>query len=263
MKLEESIKYEFKNKDYLNIILELDNRYITLGNNLLNTYIDYVLLNDLKETSDNYQELKNYLLSNEVIDDIVKKFDYDFDYHDRFSDYFKSILASILLDSNIDKVIEYINNIINIKEYILLHNKEVFSIYDLEKRKYKSKPVLEIDGNEVKLHLTQIDEVFKGTKGTLLLSKIEAFEKAYKYIKDNNLELKLKDIIPYASEDDSVTQLQELFDKGYISEPVYKLALKENNNGVDIWKCRVLVEGYRESFSKEDTSNKKAKRLAS
>ena len=71
----------------------------------------------------------------------------------------------------------------------------------------------------------------------------------------------MTDIVGYPDQDRCINQLQELFAKGFINEPVYKIAMKGTNNGVDIWKCRIMIEGYKESFNAEDTSKKNAKRI--
>ncbi len=73
----------------------------------------------------------------------------------------------------------------------------------------------------------------------------------------------MEDIIGYPNPENASNQLDLLFQRGFIKEPVYKFQLKGNNNGVDIWRCRILVEGYKESFSADDSSKKGAKKSAS
>ena len=91
---------------------------------------------------------------------------------------------------------------------------------------------------------------------------MEAYKEAYNYIVDNNLILRIKDIIGVPSVENAVDQLQNLFVKGFINEPLYKINLKGTVNGEDVWRCRLIVDGIKESFSADDSSKKSAKRIA-
>ena len=72
----------------------------------------------------------------------------------------------------------------------------------------------------------------------------------------------MKDIVGDADLQNCVNQLQDLYQKGFINEPIYKITLKGSSGGVDTWRCRVIVDGYKESFSFDDTSKKSGKRNA-
>ena len=110
--------------------------------------------------------------------------------------------------------------------------------------------------------LDGIDTLFEGSSTSKIKALSISFENAYNYIVSNKLELKLKDVVGHADNENCISQLQELWEKGYINEPIYKITLKGSVNGMDLWKCRILVDGYKETFSFSDSSKKKAKRLA-
>ena len=85
---------------------------------------------------------------------------------------------------------------------------------------------------------------------------------AYDYLESNNLLLKMSDVVGYPDQDKCINQLQELYVKGFINEPVYKISMKGTTpNGIDMWKCRIMIDGLKESFSAEDTSKKNVKRV--
>ena len=110
--------------------------------------------------------------------------------------------------------------------------------------------------------MNEIDNEFKSKNETIFISLNEASKIAYKYLEDNNLLLKVTDLVGYPDQEKSISQLQELYVKGFINEPIYKISLKgTNTGGVDIWKCRIMIDGIKESFSADDTSKKNSKRI--
>ena len=270
--IENIIGYKFKNKDMLETIAidddllafanyiisyTVDNKIINelfyYENNILNSYFDFKYINDFI----------NLVLSDEYLEERITKLHLNNDLpQDNQVNSFKLLIANIIKDSNDFSIIE---KLLNLDEAIInrIEDKTNYGklVFEWAKRKYVGKPVIEVKNDEIILSLEGIDKKFQCPLKTKIISILEASKEAYKYIEENNLILKMTDIVGYPDQDRCINQLQELFAKGFINEPVYKIAMKGTNNGVDIWKCRIMIEGYKESFNAEDTSKKNAKRI--
>ncbi len=275
--IEELINYEFKNKQLEDNILNLDDNLITIGDSFINSYIslkintEFVYYDDGIKYYFDYDLLNNLklqLLSNDNLADRAIKIHLDnvSNKNDRYHDLFKALIGAYVLDN---VIIDYdkIDNWLNTNDSILLsiENSSNYykQVYSWSKNKYKKVPVFntEIVNNEYKatVKLEEFD-VFSGSGNTKYLALINACKEAYSHLEDNDMLLKMEDVVGYPDIDKCINQLQELFVKGFINEPQYKIAMKGSSNGVDVWKCRILIDGYKESFSSEDTSKKNAKR---
>lgn len=93
-------------------------------------------------------------------------------------------------------------------------------------------------------------------------ARMEAAKKAYQYLEKNRLLISLEDEIGAPDFDRSVNQLQELYQKGYISEPQYEFSETHDENGNPIWKCSCYLESLRQGVSVTDISKKQAKKKA-
>lgn len=270
--IENIIGYKFKNKDILETI-SIDDDLLAFANYIINYTVDNKIKNELFYYENNiltsYFDFKyindfiNMILSDEYLEERITKLHLNNDLtQDNQINEFKLLIANIIRDSNDFSLIE---KLLNLDEAIInrIEDKNNYGklVFEWAKRKYGGKPVIEVKNDEIILSLDGIDKKFSYPLKTKIISILEASKKAYKYIEDNNLILKMTDIVGYPDQDRCINQLQELFAKGFINEPVYKISMKGTNNGVDIWKCRILIEGYTESFSAEDTSKKNAKRL--
>ncbi|MBQ9899791.1 MAG: hypothetical protein IJM36_01545 [Acholeplasmatales bacterium] len=266
------IGYQFKNKDILETIAidddllafanyiisytvdnKIKNELFYYENNILNSYFDFKYINDFI----------NLVLSDEYLEERITKLHLNNDLpQDNQVNSFKLLIANIIKDSNDFSIIE---KLLNLDEAIInrIEDKTNYGklVFEWAKRKYGGKPVIEVKNDEIILSLEGIDKKFQCPLKTKIISILEASKEAYKYIEENNLILKMTDIVGYPDQDRCINQLQELFAKGFINEPVYKIAMKGTNNGIDIWKCRIMIEGYKESFNAEDTSKKNAKRI--
>ena len=278
--IEDLIKYKFNNKLYTNKILELDDKLVTIGNKVLFSYVNNKLIKEFVYISDNIEfyfdedvlnKLCDKLLSDDYLSDRIIKLHINeiFLNSERFVDLFKAIIGAYYLDNN--KVEDsFYDYLLNIDDTILLSidqdNNYYKKVYEWNKLKYKETLRYELNINDndynVKIYLNSFDKAFEAKSHSKYISLIEAAKLAYKELENNNLLLKMSDIVGFANQEQCVNQLQELFIKGFINEPQYKIAMKGSNNGVDIWKCRILIDGYKESFSAEDTSKKTAKRNA-
>ena len=273
--LEKYINIEF-NLDLENKILDLDEYLIEVGNNYLDNYLFTKMTKEFyTDKFESYfdlsiiKDIKVKLLSNDYLAERVLKLHLDeiFNKNDKYQDLLKAIVGAYVLTFDIDY--NFIDNLLNLDDGILLNIDTKDNYYklvnDWSKHKYKM-PIninIEKDNNyKATLELKDIDTKFEATFNTKYLAMINVSLIAYNYLEDNKLLLKMKDIVGDASLENCINQLQELYIKGYINEPVYKISLKGSSGGVDTWRCRIIVDGYKESFSFDDTSKKVVKRNA-
>lgn len=283
LKIEESLNYKFNNSELLNEAISLNNTLVKLGQDILNTHISLKLTKELSiinngnlefyYSNDVINNLKTKLLSKEYLESIINKLKLN----DIIDNPLENNLFMLALIGALSLDIEDKNSLSNIIDnYLNIDDEMIFGIendinypelvLEWDKRKNKDVPKYSVTKNneiyfaEVKINI--FDKSFTGSANTKIVAIIEAFKNAYKYLEENDLLLKITDIVKVADSENCVNQLQELYLKGFIKEPVYKIGLKGSKGGVDIWKCRILIDGIRESFSGEDTSKKTAKRLA-
>lgn len=276
--LNELINYEFKNKNIIDEIMNLNDNLVLLGDTFISNYISNKIMiefavydNDIKYYYDieSLNNLKVKLSSNDYLSERIIKLHIDeiSDKNDKFGDLFKALIGGYILDNN---EINYsiIDRLLNTDEAILLGIDNGLNyyklVYDWSKNKYKELPVFEISSSDNKyvtnIKLKDISEEFTGIARSKYLSLLMASKNAYDYLNNNSMLLKMSDIVGLPDLDKCINQLQELYVKGFINEPQYKIAMKGSSNGIDVWKCRILIDGYKESFSSEDTSKKNAKR---
>ena len=268
VKLEEVLKYNFKNKNLLAEASNLSERLINFGSSIIdfciNNMINKELFDNSKSIFDN-ESLINIIQnikSDEYILDRANKIHLDDFIYDNKIELFKSIIAAYYLDSNdFNKIEEWLN----LFDYLVLNlnsdDNKLKDIYLWNKRKYKEYPSIKYDNAKAIIKLNEINNEFIGNGPSKFLAANEAAKIADKYLIDNNLLLKMTDIVGYPDQDKCINQLDELFVKGFIPQPQYKISMKGTNNGIDIWKCRITIDGIKESFSAEDTSKKNAKRI--
>ena len=271
--IEKIFDYKFKNELLLKKAFEYNDILLKYGDNFINYYINKYLSDNLisfKEDDIEYlfnidviNELKGYLLSDEYLLKIINKTGLQ-NYivnKDNIVDLFKAILGGILKDDGLDKVCE----LLDIENAILNNINKNYNYYlmvnEWNKVKYKELTKYEIKDGYVSLKLNDMD-AFKGEGANLVWQIFDAYKKGYEYLKDNNLLLTMTDIVGYPDLEMAINQLQDLYVKGFINEPIYKISMKGSNSGVDIWKCRVIIDGYKDSISAEDTSKKAAKKQA-
>ena len=268
VKLEEVLKYNFKNKNLLAEASNLSERLINFGSSIIdfciNNMINKELFDNSKSIFDNESLLNiiQNIKSDEYILDRANKIHLDDFIYDNKIELFKSIIAAYYLDSNdFNKIEEWLN----LFDYLVLNlnsdDNKLKDIYLWNKRKYKEYPSIKYDNAKAIIKLNEIDNEFIGNGPSKFLAANEAAKIADKYLIDNNLLLKMTDIVGYPDQDKCINQLDELFVKGFIPQPQYKISMKGTNNGIDIWKCRITIDGIKESFSAEDTSKKNAKRI--
>ena len=267
LKLEELIDYKFNNNKLLEEASNLSDRLINFGK----TSIDYVIDKNINEelygldniTDESINNLCNYLKSDDYLLERADKHHLDTVIYDRKIDLLKAIIAAYILDSDsLSKVEIWLNIFDSIVLNLDSDNNYAKKVYSWNKIKYKKYPNITFNNKSVSIKLDEIDNEFKSDLETRFRSVNEASKVAYNYLESNNLLLKMSDVVGYPDQDKCINQLQELYVKGFINEPVYKISMKGTTpNGIDMWKCRIMIDGIKESFSAEDTSKKNVKRV--
>ena len=267
LKLEELIDYKFNNNKLLEEASNLSDRLINFGK----TSIDYVIDKNINEelygldniTEESINNLCNYLKSDDYLLERADKLHLDTVIYDRKIDLLKAIIAAYILDSDsLSKVEIWLNIFDSIVLNLDSDNNYAKKVYSWNKIKYKKYPNITFNNKSVSIKLDEIDNEFKSDLETRFRSVNEASKVAYNYLESNNLLFKMSDVVGYPDQDKCINQLQELYVKGFINEPVYKISMKGTTpNGIDMWKCRIMIDGIKESFSAEDTSKKNVKRV--
>lgn len=103
---------------------------------------------------------------------------------------------------------------------------------------------------------------FKALGKSKIDARMAAAEKAYRYLEANHLLLSLVDEVGVPEPDRAINQLQELYQKGYISEPQYSFAENHDENGNPIWDCTCYVASLNQGVSVSHSSKKQAKKNA-
>ncbi len=272
--LEKVLNYKFKNENIIKEALNINELLYINGKAYIEAYIKKYILkefclynNDLPYYDDNIiLELINSLTNDDFYLKKINSLGINELINDASVKLFLVIIGGIVLDSDDD--FDF-SNLLNLDEEILTNINPELNYYNLvnswSKNKNKEATKYSISLNleyNVELKIKQIEKTFEYKSKNKLISIMEAYKEAYNYIVDNNLILRIKDIIGVPSVENAVDQLQNLFVKGFINEPLYKINLKGTVNGEDVWRCRLIVDGIKESFSADDSSKKSAKRIA-
>lgn len=274
-RIEEITKYKILNQE--NYDLNSTNMY-QIGYCLTSTYIIKFITNELLKYNDYNIDL-NAILNKILEDDINESLLYT-----GLKEYFNNkqfltFLGYVYKESNEDEFIKVINNVLNIETTIInelkIDDNYIPKIIDWEDKKYKKTANFIFDFEEnndillksnskgkvkCKLLLDGFDKCFIGYGDSTLIAKMDVSKLAYNYLKEQHMLVTMKDEVGDADELNCVFQLQTLFTKGFINEPQVKFIQKTGKKGEDIWKARITVDGFRETFTSEDSSKKTAKR---
>lgn len=104
--------------------------------------------------------------------------------------------------------------------------------------------------------------IFKALGQNKSQAKINAARKAYFHLERNHLLISLKDEIGEPDFDRAINQLQELYQKKYISEPQYDFSEAHDENGNPVWECCCHVASLGQGFVVSNSSKKQAKKRA-
>ena len=108
--------------------------------------------------------------------------------------------------------------------------------------------------------LYPLENGFRGYGKTKSEARMDAAQKAYEFLEENNLLFTLIDEIGEPDFDRAINQLQELYQKGYIDEPRYDFIEKYDKNGNPIWRCECHVKGISDYRYGNYSSKKQGKK---
>lgn len=105
-------------------------------------------------------------------------------------------------------------------------------------------------------------EPFVGFGYSKSLARMAAAELAYDYLDEHGLLRTMQDEVGEPSRERAVSQLHELAQKGYFSQPVYEFEEDHDEDGNPVWTCECRIAEYEDVYFYEASSKKEAKRLA-
>ena len=87
---------------------------------------------------------------------------------------------------------------------------------------------------------------------------MDCAEKAYKIIQSKEM----KNVIGKPDRNDAVNKLNELYQKGFISEPEYSFQENHDEDGNPLWYCECYIDELERLYSGDSSGKKEAKKAA-
>ena len=180
-------------------------------------------------------------------------------------DLFEAIIGAIAVDSNYNQ--ELITNSVKL---MYSFDEELYDMDDFVsrlqtwyQRKYQELPPYRYVFNILNQYVCTLTipdyrVPFIGIGNSKSKARSIVAKEVYKYLENNDLLFTIKDDIKEFDEDSSINQLQELYQKGYISNPIYTFEFIKNAG----WKCTVRVESIKKEHSITSENKKTAKKYA-
>lgn len=193
-------------------------------------------------------------------------------------DLFEAIIGAVALDSNWD--FEKLINVVDLMlepDYYLENgfndeNNYVELLQQWYQKKHNKIPVYTFRKNNLigfygnssnyicDLGLFPLEIGFTGYGNTKNEARMEAAQKAYAYLVDNNLLFTLIDEIGEPEFNRAINQLQELYQKGYIEEPWYNFIEKYDSDGNPVWRCECHITDKEDFWYGDYPSKKQGKK---
>ena len=189
-------------------------------------------------------------------------------------DMIESLVGAVAIDSNWDS--NPLESVVDRLLCIQINNPDVFlkaTYYDIfnswHQKHFKKMPEYEMSVSDRKCFCTLRFLVPDNQKDIRTSQRIdvvgnsrcdtreEAAFRAYCFVMDNGLWINLADAGVVPSMDDSINQLQELFQKKYVDEPAYSFECLTG----DVWHCNCVcsgVDGQGRGASKTNAKKKAA-----
>lgn len=105
-------------------------------------------------------------------------------------------------------------------------------------------------------------EPFVGFGNSKSLARMTAAKIAHDYLNEQGMLRTMEDDIGEPSQERAVSQLHELYQKGYFSQPVYEFEEDHDENGNPVWTCECTIDEYEDGYYNTASSKKDAKRLS-
>ncbi len=189
-------------------------------------------------------------------------------------DLFEAIVGAVTIDSDwdFDEIEDAVKMMIDFNAYF--NKKENDIEYVAEIQKWSQKHYDELpnytfdetyDGYMCQLEIKGVYSCFYGEGKSKSGSRFLAAKQAYEYLEENDMLISFEDEVGEPDEDRAINQLQELYQKGYIPEPIYNVYENdEAESNEDLWCCDAYLDGmyYRDASSWTASSKKQAKKDA-
>lgn len=185
-------------------------------------------------------------------------------------DLFEAIIGAVTLDSywNITIIENVVKRMIDFEYFFnnRISNNYIAIIQHWSQRTYNELPKYTYSNNNnvfiCELCLQGLYEQFIGYGKSKKEATFYAARCAYDFLKENNLLSIRKRVISEFNIDTAINKLQELYQKRYISEPIYKYKEEYDINGNSIWIYSCEILSLRMQFYSESSSKRESKKQA-
>lgn len=185
-------------------------------------------------------------------------------------DLFEAIVGSIAIDSgwNVEELENVVDKMLDIEYYLENGFQDNDNYVDLIQtwcqKKYGELPCYDFeeydDGFRCELNLSDEFGGFEGNGYSKREARMVAAQNAYEYLSEENELILPIDEVGEPNFDKAINQLQELYQKGYISEPEYVFSETYDNEGNPIWRCECHIAENEYYYWKECASKKQGKK---
>ena len=185
-------------------------------------------------------------------------------------DLFEAIVGAVAIDCNwnVDVLEMVVDKMLDMSYYFENGFQEEKNFVELVQnwcqKKYMVLPTYEMlaenGGYRCALFMPGMERPFFGKGASKQEARMEAARNAVAYIEQCQAWVCPIDEIGYPDLDRAINQLQELYQKGYIGEPLYDFSEIYDENGNPIWHCECHIKGNELYFEGEYSSKKYGKK---
>lgn len=189
-------------------------------------------------------------------------------------DLFEAIVGAVTIDSDwdFDVIEEVVKLMLNVEMFFSKKENEIEYVAEIQKwsqRRYDELPNYKFDetydGYRCTLYLDGVNYNFYGEGKSKSGARFLAAKEAYDYLDEKDMLFSFEDEVGEPDKDRAINQLQELYQKGYIPEPIYDVyENKDAESNEDIWVCDAYLDGMDQSDASYSmaSSKKQAKKEA-
>lgn len=189
-------------------------------------------------------------------------------------DLFEAIIGAVTIDSDwdFDAIEDVVKMMIDFNGYFNNRDNEIEFVAEIQKwsqRNYGELPNYSFDetydGYRCILYLDGVNRNFYGEGKSKSGARFMAAQEAYDYLESKDMLFNFEDEVGEPDEERAINQLQELYQKGYIPEPIYDVYENEDaESNEDYWCCDAYLDGMDPNDASyfEASSKKQAKKLA-
>lgn len=185
-------------------------------------------------------------------------------------DLFEAIVGAVAIDCYWDTEIleDVVDTMLDVEYYLNNGFNEEKNYVDLIQtwcqKKYGKLPYYDFyrtDDEVFDCTLNLSDELsFEGHGYSKREARMEAAQYAYEYLEEEDELVLPIDEVGKPDFDKAINQLQELFQKGYIDEPLYDFEETYDENGNPVWHCECHIEGGETYYCVNASSKKQGKK---